>query len=268
MKRIPAFRAFVALTALAAMILIGCGKSGGGSKSIPVTGVSIKSETSILVGATELLAPQVLPSNASNRNVTWKSANESIAAIDATGLVTAIAPGDTVITVTTQETGYTADCTVHVTNDPLAVSGVTLDYSTLTVLIDETGQLVATVQPKTATNQNVTWSVDDTGIATVDNIGVITGVDEGTTVVTATTVDGGKKAQCTVTVKDGYSPGKIGIVKDINMKSVGSDPQNFAAVGSTLYFIAKDITNGFELWKSDGTESGTVMVKDIYSGSG
>ena len=40
------------------------------------------------------------------------------------------------------------------------------------------------------------------------------------------------------------------------------------AVGNTLYFQADDGTNGYELWKSDGTASGTVMVKDINSGSG
>ena len=40
-------------------------------------------------------------------------------------------------------------------------------------------------------------------------------------------------------------------------------PYYLTAVGNTLYFIANDGTNGDELWKSDGTASGTVMVKDI-----
>ena len=44
-------------------------------------------------------------------------------------------------------------------------------------------------------------------------------------------------------------------------------PWNLTAVGNTLYFAAIDGTNGVELWKSDGTASGTVMVKNIRSGS-
>lgn len=57
------------------------------------------------------------------------------------------------------------------------------------------------------------------------------------------------------------------MVKDIYSGSVGSYPANLTAVGSTLYFTASDDTNGTELWKSDGTEAGTVMIKDINGGS-
>ena len=60
----------------------------------------------------------------------------------------------------------------------------------------------------------------------------------------------------------------VGMIKDIDSGSGSSYPDQFTAVGSTLYFRATDGTNGYELWKSDGTASGTVMVKDINSGSG
>ena len=57
------------------------------------------------------------------------------------------------------------------------------------------------------------------------------------------------------------------MVKDINSGSSSSSPYQLTAVGNTLYFVANDGTNGAELWKSDGTASGTVMVKDINPGS-
>ena len=53
------------------------------------------------------------------------------------------------------------------------------------------------------------------------------------------------------------------MVKDINSGSSGSLPSELTAVGNTLYFTADDGINGTELWKSDGTADGTVMVKDL-----
>ena len=65
---------------------------------------------------------------------------------------------------------------------------------------------------------------------------------------------------------DGTASGTV-MVKDINSGSSSGNPTSsgpsMAVVGSTLYFAANDGTNGNELWKSDGTASGTVMVKDI-----
>ncbi|MBE9092297.1 hypothetical protein IQ232_22035, partial [Microcystis aeruginosa LEGE 11464] len=69
---------------------------------------------------------------------------------------------------------------------------------------------------------------------------------------------------------DGTAAGTV-LVKDILPGSpwfaFWSSPRNLTAVGSTLYFIADDDVNGFELWKSDGTAAGTVLVKDINPSS-
>lgn len=69
---------------------------------------------------------------------------------------------------------------------------------------------------------------------------------------------------------DGTQSGTY-IVKDINQGSNGAflsnESSNLTNVNGLLYFSANDGINGFELWKSDGTELGTVMVKDIASSS-
>ncbi|MEG4066574.1 DUF4347 domain-containing protein, partial [Microcoleus sp. Pol11C2] len=56
-------------------------------------------------------------------------------------------------------------------------------------------------------------------------------------------------------------------IKDINPGATHSSPENFFNFNNTLYFIARDDTNGSELWKSDGTASGTELVKDINPGA-
>jgi ELWxxDGT repeat protein len=58
-------------------------------------------------------------------------------------------------------------------------------------------------------------------------------------------------------------------VKDINpgvSNSIGDGGRAFTAVGNTLFFVANDGDNGFELWKTDGTNAGTRLVKDINPG--
>ena len=58
------------------------------------------------------------------------------------------------------------------------------------------------------------------------------------------------------------------LLKDINttVGTQSSNPASFAATGTVVYFIATTVTEGEELWKSDGTAVGSVFVKDIYAG--
>lgn len=81
------------------------------------------------------------------------------------------------------------------------VTSLQLSASRLLLSGGETAQLVAIVNADAA-NKKVTWSVVDSSIATVSDNGLVTALTTGQTVVTATAVDGGLKAQCLVTVKN------------------------------------------------------------------
>jgi len=102
--------------------------------------------------------------------------------------------------------------TVTITPTPVAVTGVTLDQATMTLIAGgATGTITKTVTPANATNKNVIWSSSDEAVATVAG-GAVTPLTEGTTTITVTTVDGSFTATCavTVTVALGQAPVLLG----------------------------------------------------------
>ena len=163
-----------------------------------VSGITLNKEaTSIVKGATETLVATVTPPDAENKAVTWASDKPAVAKVDQNGEVTAVDGGTASITATTVDGKKVATCVVTVT---VPVTGVTLDTNAITLEIDGTQKLVATVAPINATNKKVTWKSDKPEIATVDQEGTVTGVADGTANVTAETEDGKKVDTCAVTV--------------------------------------------------------------------
>ena len=89
---------------------------------------------------------------------------------------------------------------------------IQLEHETLTLPLGKTQKLVATVLPEWAKNKSVTWASADLDVAAVFADGTVLGKKAGTTTVTATTVDGGFTASCTVTVEpapDGVMPVRL-----------------------------------------------------------
>lgn len=167
---------------------------------VPVTGVTLdKSALSMQVGASQKLTCMVQPPNATNQSVTWLASNDNITVSN--GTVTAKSVGNSVVTVRTVDGGYTATCDVTIQKkvpEIVPVTGVELNKSQMTLEVDSSVTLIATVKPSTATNQSVKWSVNNSNVI-VQN-GTVTAKTVGTSIVTVTTNDGNHKAQCTVDV--------------------------------------------------------------------
>lgn len=83
----------------------------------------------------------------------------------------------------------------------IKVESVTLKPNALTLDIQKSARLFAQIMPANAANKTVTWESSNPKVATVNNQGIVTAVSGGTAVITVITTDGGKKAQCVVTVK-------------------------------------------------------------------
>lgn len=184
---------------------------GGFSKSckvtvieplVPATSLTLTPKTmSLNIGESGSLELQILP-NDCNEILEWKSSDPSVATVNA-GDITALAAGTTTITVRGSNTSASATVTVI---DPYAVTGVTLDRTTLSLEMGETATLVATVLPEDARDKTVTWSSGNTAVATVDQQGKITTVSPGTAQITVTTKDGSFSASCALTVVERVVP--------------------------------------------------------------
>ena len=172
------------------------------SATVAVTGVTVAPAALTLeVGQTGALTATVAPATATNKAVTWTSSAPAIATVDASGTVKGIAPGTATITVKTADGGKTATCAVTVKEaaaPPVKVTGITLNYSSITVNGDlERVQLIATVAPATATDQSLTWTSSDASVASVDGAGLVTIRKKGKATVTAKANDGsGVSASC------------------------------------------------------------------------
>ena len=181
------------------------------AKAVNVTEVTLdKTELTLTEGETETLTATVRPDNADNRKVTWSSDKTEIATVDGAGKVTAVKPGEAVITVTTEDGGRTATCAVTVKAKAVPVTGVEVNPWAVTLSVRGTSKLSYTIRPADATNQNVKWESESPSVATVDSEGNVQGVAAGTAKICVTTEDGGFKSYCTVTVKKAESKFEVG----------------------------------------------------------
>lgn len=212
---------------------------------VPVESVSLRGELELTVDEGATLTEEVVPSNASNKNVTWKSDNEAIATVTADGYVVGKSAGKATITVTTVDGNKTAECKVTVKER--VVTGITLNTNSISVSIGEENHLVATTNPADAA---VTWSTDNDNIATVDNNGKVVGKSEGKTNIRAKLNDG-TEAVCEVTVVKPAASSVYLNTTDLKL-SEGETNRLVATV------LPENARNKNVTWESSNTDVATV----------
>jgi uncharacterized protein YjdB len=158
----------------------------------PVTGIEVANDyqhMGLFVGGSGKIRYSVLPGNATNTNVTFKSLNEKVATVDANGVVTGVSEGNADIVITTEEGGFEAKCTVRV--DGIDARGIErVGDKTVTMGLNQTRQLQVKITPSDTTNKNVQWTSSNNSVTTVDSNGVVTSKNSGSTIITATTHNG------------------------------------------------------------------------------
>ena len=237
-----------------------------GAKVVAVENVTLdKSEATLKVGEKVQLTATVTPEDATNKAVVWASANEEIATVDETGLVKAVAVGETTITVTTKDGDKTASAAIKVESGAVAVESVALDITEKELLVGEELQLTATISPADATDKDVTWESSKKSVATVDANGLVKAVGEGEAKITVKTVDGGKKASATIKVSKPHVD-----VTGVTLDKAEAQLEVGQTIQLTATVAPADATNKEVEWKSSNEQVAIVdangLVKAIAVG--
>ncbi len=229
--------------------------------TIPVTGVSINPQKVTVNPGDEMqLVATVYPENATNQNVIWSSSARNIAKVDEYGNLSVGSIGEAIITVRTEDGGFTAECIVTVTEPAVHVTHVTLDQTALGLYTGESITLNATVYPEDAANKGVTWHTRDKDVAIVDEYGTVTAVGEGETVIQVVTNDGGYFAECVVEVKDFVKVESV----TINMEAATITVGDTISLGAIVY--PENATNTSVTWRSLNGDIATISEIGVVEG--
>ena len=174
-----------------------------------VTAVNLNyGSKSLYVDDVFALSAIVLPDDAPDKSVTWKTSDSGVATVTNSGLVTAKGVGTCTITATAD--GISDSCAVSVSIEPTPTPAPPIGVSSVHMMLEtdftavlyvgDTLNLSAAVLPSNAENQSLTWKSSDTSVLTVTSYGLVKALSEGEATVTVTA--GGASDSYSITVKD------------------------------------------------------------------
>lgn len=166
----------------------------------PVSSVRVDyTDITLKIGETFRLTAEVMPEDATNKELWWSTSNADVVTVDETGLVSAVGSGNATIIVQSADSGVIDVCNVSVYQP---VETVTLNTHEMTVKKGTIFWLNAVAGPEGAMNKTIIWTSSDTSIATVDETGMVTAVNPGECSIIATSQDTGVTDKCKVIVTE------------------------------------------------------------------
>ena len=267
MKRKTIILAVVAAAAMA-ITLVGCG--------VKITNIAVPDAVTVEKGETVVLpvnfgtdeAPAVTPETAATGEsaetdekvakaaekltIEWTSSNESVATVDATGMVVAVSAGEADITASVTDSEMSAVCKVTV---KVTAKDITVPENLDVKLNDENETAVeATVSPADATDVEVSYASTDEAVATVDKDGKVQVLQPGECdIVTTLTQEGEKVAEKKTHIKAFYEVESVTLDKTEGILTAGNTVTLNAAV------LPEEIANETTVtWTSSDEKVATV----------
>ena len=181
-----------------------------------------------------------------DQTVTWKSSDETIATVDQNGLVTSVGSGIAKIYAISYDAWgrCIVDSRIH-------VSSITLEPTSLNIIIGEQRNIYAEVLPEEATDKRVSWSSSDPSVITVRS-GKVKAISPGTATITATTKEGELQATCDVSVFSNHIP-----VESVRIKNISGNPKQLSLATNDPN-VPKEFIMEVEVLPEDATN------KEVY----
>lgn len=168
---------------------------------IPVESISLdQTNISVSVGEYKQLVATVLPENATDKTIKWSTSDVSVS-VSNDGKVYGVSVGNA--TIKAEIGNVFAECFVEVVDPVIQVDSITLNKTGISIVQGKTAELVATIHPLNATNQEIKWSSSNEDIAVV-YLGNVVALEVGEVEITAEC--DGKTATCVVTVTKSEEP--------------------------------------------------------------
>lgn len=190
----------------------------------------------------------ITPTNAYMQGADWYSSNLDVVRVW-NGHLRGLKEGVSTITAISWNNQRIAKCTVRVTKSAVPVTNITVDKTSQTVNINETGDIIVSFNPSNATNKTLVWESSDPEVVRIWN-GHFRGLKEGKSTITATSIAGGKQASCVVYVKD---PSKI-YLTDIQLKKTDYQININQAVDIPFTITPENATNAALDWISSNPD--------------
>ena len=181
------------------------------TNAIPITEIKpTEDKIELYVGDSKKIEYTIVPSDATNKKVSYSIDNKEVAGFNKEGHVVGVKEGSAIVTLKSNN-NITTQISVIVKNKEIPVNSISLSLSKAEIKVGETKELKAKFNPTNATDKTVTWESSNTKVATIDN-GTIKGVGVGTAKITVKSSNG-KTATCNVTVKEDMKINKFHFIK-------------------------------------------------------
>ena len=206
-------------------------------------------------GSTIEIVTTFEPNNATNKDLIYKSSDESIVTVNEKGIITAIKNGTATITVTSAENkNIKQEINITVITE---ATGITIEKENKELFIGNIIQLTGILEPNDVSSKSVTWTSSNNEIASVSDSGLVTGKKVGTVTITATTKN---NKQATIEIE----------VKEVLAESISIIGIDELYVGNTLQLDATilpdNTTNKSVTWTSSNSEIASVSNSGLVTG--